>query len=338
MATEKSASRASVSGCRSGDQARSARGSSKRRAAQEASFSLLAEDVESLEASGLQHCPRLQSILLRYRAIGLIGGIICASFGAGIFVYHTTNLLAPRAFPSLKGMLLHIAPPLPPPSPQPPPSPSPPLPPSSPPPLPPPSPPSPIPLLPPHPKLPPSPLPPPSGAPRPPPSLPPTPPPPWFPGSAHDLTIRLNAQWYNGRPSDTVHENGVLVRQFDKLDDSYNVRPWMPCPQDQWCAKYGDRWATSVINKDIRKLYFHDEGGLVLSSSLKVLCVHQDDGNSMAEERTCKSSTGTSIALLGATQRVSSAPTYNAFGSAASSLTHEGCHRSAALEGRSSSQ
>jgi hypothetical protein len=98
---------------------------------------------------------------------------------------------------------------------------------------------------------------------------------------------RLNSQWLNGKPSNTLGETGVLVRQFDKLDDSYNVKPWMPCPQDQWCAKYGDRWATSVVNKDLRHLYFHAEGGLVLSKSLRVLCVHQNDGNSMAEERTC---------------------------------------------------
>jgi hypothetical protein len=125
----------------------------------------------------------------------------------------------------------------------------------------------------------------------------------------------LNARFANGRPSHDLSEAGVLVRQFDTLDDV--EKPWLPCPLigyhkcrpkghesclstseascdvlhaidslcSSWCAKYSDRWATSIINNAARKMYYSTAssaeqragvGGLVLSPSVTIFCAYSD--------------------------------------------------------------
>jgi hypothetical protein len=125
----------------------------------------------------------------------------------------------------------------------------------------------------------------------------PPPPPPNMTTVA--IVERLNDQWRGGSPSNRVVDAGVLVRQFDTLDDTLGGRPWLPCRLDQWCRKFGDRWATSIINSHIRHLYFSNKGGFVLSDTLDLLCIHADDGNSMAPQRTCETLYGDAQCIPG---------------------------------------
>ena len=170
---------------------------------------------------------------------------------------------------------------------------------------PPPSPEAPLPSSPSPPSLPPPPLPsspPPLPSPKPPPPNPSPPPPfphpprpPPLPLTAEGLAALLNRRFAKGVPSNDISRAGVLVRQFDSLDDPWH--PWLPCPLTgpaSWCSKFTDRWATSIINKDERLMYFDalqgghsNVGGLVLSPSVEIFCAYADDGNSMDPQKVC---------------------------------------------------
>jgi len=118
--------------------------------------------------------------------------------------------------------------------------------------------------------------------PPPPPVISPPPPPRRVP--AAELVERLNGRFKNGRPTSALVTAGVLVRQFDKLDDK--DRPWRPCPQtgpDNWCKGLADRWASSVVNRNARHLYMVDRGGLVVSPSVELFCACPEDCNSQAK-------------------------------------------------------
>ena len=184
--------------------------------------------------------------------------------------------------------------PPPPPSPPPPPPPSPPSqlpwaagsgplykfdrPPPHPPPPPPPSPPSPsLPPPPPTPTAPPSPF------------SPPTPLPPWYldelmRGSKAD---QLNARFLRGEPSDNLMAGGVLVHQFDGMEDT--ARPWLPCGELQWCARFRDRISASMLNSRSPPgptgpipVFSELVGGIIYApGAARVLCAYAADGGSM---------------------------------------------------------
>ena len=76
---------------------------------------------------------------------------------------------------------------------------------------------------------PPNPLPPtPSPPPLPPPQPRVSPPPARRPSHAATITS-LNVRFMLGKPAPRLEQAGVLVRQFDRLDDKDH--PWLPCPQ-----------------------------------------------------------------------------------------------------------
>ena len=87
-------------------------------------------------------------------------------------------------------------------------------------------------------------------APPPPPRPPPSPPPP-PPAPATPLEL-INAMWRDGKPSSTVRESGVLVRQFDALS---KVSSFAPCPEHMWCAKYRKRSKSTCSNNWISYLH-----------------------------------------------------------------------------------
>ena len=85
--------------------------------------------------------------------------------------------------------------------------------------------------------------------------------------------------------------SGVLLRQFDTLDD--REKPWMPCPKkgyNNWCADFSDRWAASIVNHDARHLYLGKTGGLILAPSATLFCACPEDCNSQAKK--CKNLQG----------------------------------------------
>ena len=142
--------------------------------------------------------------------------------------------------------------------------------------------------LPPPPPVPPPP--PPRPSPPPPPLIPqpiapPSPPPPLVPPPPLDIVNVLNQRYTQGTPSNDLAEAGVLVRQFDHLDGEANTQsgaPWTRCPFIKWCGKFGDRWASSLINgQGMVKLYYDSAAGLVIAPTVDIFCAYSRDGNSM---------------------------------------------------------
>ena len=112
------------------------------------------------------------------------------------------------------------------------------------------------------------------------------------------MAALLNDRFAHGEPSNDIAQAGVLVRQFDTLDNP--ARPWRPCPlkgSNSWCAKFSDRWATSIISNDARVMYFETDanrargssgvGGMVLSPDVQIYCAYANDGNSMDPNKVC---------------------------------------------------
>ena len=103
---------------------------------------------------------------------------------------------------------------------------------------------------------------------------PPSPQSPRFPSHA-DLCKSLNDRFENAHPSNSLWDAGVLVRQFDSLDDQ--AKPWLACPKtgnNNWCHSFSDRWATSIISPKARMMYYGVEGigGFVLAPTAKLFC------------------------------------------------------------------
>lgn len=103
-------------------------------------------------------------------------------------------------------------------------------------------------------------------APPPPPS--PSPPPPYSePGTIVEL---LNKRFREGVPSNDLAKAGILVHQFDSVDDPNPTgSPWQPGAGK---PEYGDRLSASLINKNMRAdergnvpIYSFSTAGLILS-------------------------------------------------------------------------
>ena len=108
----------------------------------------------------------------------------------------------------------------------------------------------------------------------------------------------LNARFANGRASNELADAGVMVHEFDTTED--HDRPWLPCPEhgyNNWCHRFSDRWATSILNPQQHVTYFAwggassprtGVGGVVLSPrTTEVFCAYPVDGNSMSEQKVC---------------------------------------------------
>ena len=75
-----------------------------------------------------------------------------------------------------------------------------------------------------------------------------------------------------------------MIRQFDGQSDFDGGKPWLPCPTYQWCSQHEQFWPSSIINRDVRHLYYSDKAGMVLAPELvTVLCACQADCNSNSQ-------------------------------------------------------
>ena len=78
---------------------------------------------------------------------------------------------------------------------------------------------------------------------------------------------------------------GVLIRQWDGCVDG--PRQWEPCTAG-WCAQFHAQWPSSIINAQVRYIYYADVGGFVFDSSrISVFCMYAGDGNSMDTSKLC---------------------------------------------------
>ena len=103
----------------------------------------------------------------------------------------------------------------------------------------------------------------------------------------------LNIRYLNGgggsmTSDDDLEHSGVLLRQFDMLEDAQ--RPWLPCPlvgANSWCRMLANRWSASIIHSGAHALHSSSSGGLVLSARVELLCAYASDGDSMHAARSC---------------------------------------------------
>jgi len=97
---------------------------------------------------------------------------------------------------------------------------------------------------------------------------------------------RINERFHLGRPSSDIESSGVLVRQFDTLNDP--AMPWLPCPEDEWCGKFGDRFPSTILNAKAKAMFLADgNGGIVIAPMVSIYCAYPEDGNSMDGRKIC---------------------------------------------------
>lgn len=107
----------------------------------------------------------------------------------------------------------------------------------------------------------------------------PPPPPPLIEGGStkYEIVDTLNARYLHAHASNDLRLAGVIVRAWDGL--SAPGRPWEPCEENQFCARYRDRFATSIIYPGHPETYA--SGGFILRPEMMDLnCAYSADGGS----------------------------------------------------------
>eukprot|EP00965_Chrysotila_dentata_P237010 6201643-Pleurochrysis_carterae.AAC.1 len=140
-----------------------------------------------------------------------------------------------------------------------------------------------FPSAPPNPLLPPSSSPPPPWPSSPPPLSPPPPPPlPYRPPQVDTI----NGRFIRGGASSDLSLAGVLIHQFDKLEEP--TEPWRPC-HTGWCSNIQNFLSASIINALVPNLFSDsrkppgDGAGVVISPELApVICAYSVDGGTQA--------------------------------------------------------
>lgn len=114
--------------------------------------------------------------------------------------------------------------------------------------------------------------------PSPPPALPPM---PMLPRG--EALANLNRRYKDGKPTNDLALAGLLVHQFDALDEEAE-NEWTPCPLEgiSMCNLFGDRISASLINAHMKSPFSLDRAGFILSAAhVEVRCVYPHDGDSM---------------------------------------------------------
>ena len=94
-------------------------------------------------------------------------------------------------------------------------------------------------------------------------------------GSA--VVSELNERFTNAKESNDLSEVGVFMRAWDGI--SQYGQPWKPCTLTQHCARYSDRFATSIVYPTHPQTYA--AGGLVLRpDQIELNCAYASDGGS----------------------------------------------------------
>ena len=98
------------------------------------------------------------------------------------------------------------------------------------------------------------------------------------------VVAKLNAQYWDGRPSNDLRSAGVVVRGFDALDDSVNGgSPWLPISKaypDKKTAYYWDHWCASLINRDTPAVWAGGGWGFVFNpDAIELKCAYPVDAS-----------------------------------------------------------
>lgn len=116
-----------------------------------------------------------------------------------------------------------------------------------------------------------------------PPSPPTWPPPPMSPPAPPASTVAsIDARYQHGKPSNYLYEAGVLVHQFDGLEDWAAGRGFGPC-HSGWCDGRYDHTSFSIISKRYPGV-FNDAGGVILASYTPIACAYAADGGTQSTD------------------------------------------------------
>ena len=131
------------------------------------------------------------------------------------------------------------------------------------------------------------------GASRPPPPSPPIPPPPTPPLSPRppisSIVTAINTRWINGHPSNSLADVGVLLHQFDNLEDWAAGRGWAPCHHG-WCANQVDHLSCSIVNANLRATFNRNSGVILAPSVARIKCAYSADGGTQGKPGGCSES------------------------------------------------
>lgn len=90
---------------------------------------------------------------------------------------------------------------------------------------------------------------------------------------------RLNSRFRDGVASDDLREVGVLIRVFEGMAGRH-AAAWEACRDDEFCARAGDRLASSIVNGHMPHLFSFDAPGMIVAPDFaRVLCSYHGDGN-----------------------------------------------------------
>ena len=48
-----------------------------------------------------------------------------------------------------------------------------------------------------------------------------------------------------------------------------DAMPWLPCRENTWCAKYADRFSTSIVSRGAPHLFHSENGGMIVALKLE---------------------------------------------------------------------
>ena len=90
---------------------------------------------------------------------------------------------------------------------------------------------------------------------------------------------KLNSRFRAAESSNDMTKVGIIMRAWDGLNAP--GRPWAPCQANQFCARYRDRFATSIIYPGYGDVYATEGGGLVIRpEEVELNCAYYSDGGS----------------------------------------------------------
>ena len=98
------------------------------------------------------------------------------------------------------------------------------------------------------------------------------------------MANRLNQRFRNGQATNNIRKVGVFVRQIDA--ESNMNKPYLPCPDTQYCSFLNDRWSGSIINADTRHVYNTNLGFVLAPTanlSAAVMCSYPGDGGTQSK-------------------------------------------------------
>ena len=106
------------------------------------------------------------------------------------------------------------------------------------------------------------------------------------------IISHINARFERGGAGNSLDVTGVLMHNFDEIS---NFRePWKAC-NDRSCLKFSDRFACSIIYREMTSMYKPRAGGFVIASAgARILCSYSRDGVTMGSTKQCPHPTPTS--------------------------------------------